>query len=264
MAAYLSVLADKHSQLTLRSLCKSAQGRDVWAAEIGSRAENASVVVCAATPQANEMGNWACRAVLDFLLGESTQAQEILRRHRVCVVPHPNPDGTALGYIASDALGNFVFFQGARTIGGDPNAPREQVALWDYLRRQNPWLYIEWHSNHWDWRQGHMLLRYERELLSDERLRAIWREWDRRLDAMPNTAEEGERTSRTTGYNESLGLGVATQIGGIPAMIKVHDMYPLDQTLDWVVGCFCAATDAFAWVESGRQRGWTPPGTGPA
>ena len=245
MAAYLRCLDEKHDRLSVRSLCKSVQGRDVWAAEIG---DAEPTIVCAATPQANEMGAWVCRALLDFLLSEDPKAQEVLARHRVCLVPHPNPDGTVLGYMASDAMAKFVYFMGKQTIQGDADAPAEQVALWDYLRRQKPWLFIEWHSNHWDWRGGHTLLRYDPELVTDPLVKRIWAAWDRRLDVLPHMYDEAKypRSNRTTGYTDSLGIGVATELGAIPVMLKVHDKYPLEEILAWSIAAFCGAVDAYA------------------
>ena len=244
MTAYLRCLRAGHGKLSVRSLCKSIQGRDVWAAEIG---DARSAIVCAATPQPNEMGAWVCRALLDFLLSEDPKAREILRQHRVCLVPHPNPDGTVLGYMASDAMEKFVYFMGRQTIQGDADAPAEQVALWRYLKRQKPWLFIEWHSNHWDWREGHTLLRYDPELVTDPLVRSIWTAWDRRLDAMSHVYEaKHARSNRTTGYADSLGIGVATELGAIPVMLKVHDKYPLEEILEWAIGAFCGAVDAYA------------------
>ena len=247
MSLYLRHLQEKYEQLTVRSLGRSVQGRDMWVAEIGNEREEAPKIVCAATPQPNEMGAWVCRGLLDFLLGEDPKAGEILRRHRVCLVPHPNPDGTVLGYMASDAMGKFVYFMGKQTIQGDADAPSEQVALWNYLKLQMPWLFIEWHSNHWDWREGHSLLRYDPELVTDPTVRRIWDAWDRWLDAMPNICvPKHPRSNRTNGYTDSLGIGAATELGAIPAMLKVHDKYPLEEILEWAISAFCGAVDAYA------------------
>ncbi|MBU4200357.1 MAG: hypothetical protein KKG09_10015 [Verrucomicrobia bacterium] len=250
MSEYLQAMAGKHQQLDLRSLCKSIQGRDVWVAEIGNPNKHVPTVVCAATPQPNEMGALACRAILDFLLSGTQEASGILSRHRVCLVPHTNPDGAALGYTASDAAGKFVYFMGQHTIQGHHDAPVEQVALWKYLRKRHPWLFIEWHSNHWDERKAHALLRYDPDLTANATIRRIWDAWDRRLDAMPDAVNEIDethaRTNLTRGYTKSLGLAVAMELGGIPAMIKVHDKYPLCVTLEFVKACFCAAMESFA------------------
>ena len=247
MTKYLKDQADRHSGLDLLSLGKSVQGRDILAVELENDSPEAPLIVCAATPQADEMGNWACRANLEFLLGGSSEAEDILSRHRVCLVPHPNPDGTVLGFMVSDAAEKFPYFMGAQTIAGDPDAPIEQVALWEYLNTKKPWLSIEWHSNHWNWRPGHTLIRYANELVDDPITRKIWDEWDRRLELLPNTFdEEGGRTDRTNAYTISLGLGVATELGGIPIMLKVHDKYPLHDTLDYANCCLQAATGAYA------------------
>lgn len=247
MSSYLKRTAVEHPSIDLISLGKSVQDRDIWAVELGNEAVEAPVIVCAATPQADEMGNWACRANLEFLLGGSDAATAILSRHRVCLIPHPNPDGTVLGLMVSDAADKFPYFMGSETIAGNPDSPMEQVTLWEYLKQKRPWLFIEWHSNHWHWRPGHTLIRYAPEIISDPALRRVWDNWDRRLEALPNTFdEEGGRTDRNNAYTMSLGLGVATELNGIPIMLKVHDKFPLQETLDYVNRCLQAATDAFA------------------
>mgnify|MGYP001460693824 CR=1 FL=1 len=246
MTNYLKRQAEQHPQITLFSLSKSVQDRDIWVVELGNASPDAPVIVCAATPQADEMGNWACRANLEFLLSGTPEAEAILQRHRVCLIPHPNPDGAVLGYMVSDAADKFPYFMGAQTIAGDPEAPIEQVALWKYLQQKRPWLFIEWHSNHWNWRPGHTLIRYAPELAENPVIRRIWDNWDRRLEALPNSFDEaGGRTDRTNAYTISLGLGVATELNGIPIMLKVHDKYPLHETLDYVNQCLRAATDAY-------------------
>lgn len=254
MTAYLHQLAAVHPQLALRSLCRSVEDRDVWAVEIGNEAPDAPVIVCAATPQPNEMGHWACRAVLDFLLCGSPEAEAVLKKHRICLIPHPNPDGTVRGTIAADALDNFVYFCGKKTISSDPEAPVEQVALWKYMKEKTPWLFIEWHSNHWHYRPGHTIIRYAYDLLEDPALVHIWRDWDRRLDALPDTCPEQIEgmvvTDRDNGYTDSIGVGVATELGAIPVMLKVHDKFPIAKTLSFVVDSFLAATDAYR--EAGR------------
>ena len=54
-----------------------------------------------------------------------------------------------------------------------------------------------------------------------------------------------ERTSRTRGYTTSIGLGVATQLGGIPIMIKLHDKFVLEDSMEHAVRCFLAAIEAY-------------------
>lgn len=245
MARYLKTLAAEHPDVRRSSIGKSAQGRDIWAVEVGRRDEDAPTITCAQTPQPSEMGHHACRAILDFLLSDDPIAAGILAKHRVCLIPHACPDGTVLGYAISNSLGGCPYFEGAKAIAGAPDAPVEEVAVWRYLQRKRPWLFIQWHSNHWASRPGHMLLRYDRRLVQDDDIRRLWALFDDRLDALPGNESEGARTSRTRGYTKPIGLGVATQLGGIPIMIKLHDKFVLKESMDHAVICFLAAIEAY-------------------
>jgi hypothetical protein len=191
------------------------------------------------------MGHHACRAILDFLLSDDPIAAEVLARHCICLIPHTCPDGTVLGYAISNSLGGCPYFEGAKAIADAPDAPVEEAAVWRYLQRKRPSLFIQWHSNHWASRPGHMLLRYDRSLVQDDDIRRLWTLFDDRLDAIPGNQSEGARTSRTRGYTTSIGLGVATQLDGIPIMIKLHDKFELEDSMEHAVRCFLAAVEAY-------------------
>ena len=106
-----------------------------------------------------------------------------------------------------------------------------------YLQEQRPWLFWEWHSNNWDRRPGHMLLRYRPESMADTSMRCTWQEIDRRLLALPDT-HHGNWTSHTEGiYQESMGFQAVTRLGAISCMIKHHEKYPLEQSRDHAIAC---------------------------
>jgi len=194
MVQYLRTLTD----VRVHEIGRSFQSRPIYAVEIGNEDNDAPCIIHAQTPQPSEMGSLACRAMIDFLLSDAPDATAIRDRFRVCFIPMTNPDGTVLGYCVSDAQGRFPFFEGNLAANGNPTATPEAVAVWQYLKKQRPWLFWEWHSNNWSRRPGHMLLRYRPELLEDASLRRIWMELDRRLFDLPNT-HNGNWTSHTEG-----------------------------------------------------------------
>ena len=245
MAAYVKELASQRQGVRLRSIGKSVKGRDLWAVEVGREGKDVPTIVCAASSQAGEMGGHCCRAVIDFLLSNDADARQILSRHRVCLVPDTNPDGTVMGHGNSDAAGKFPNFCGGKTIAGDPDAPVEQVALWKYLKGKRPWIYIEWHSNHWDYRKGHWVIWFDPSLATDTTVRRVWDAFDKRLILLPNKKHDPRGRGNRTNFKYHLALGVATELGGIPIILKVHDKYPYQQTMAWVVTAFRAATDAY-------------------
>lgn len=244
MTAYLRQVAADHAHVRVASIGRSVKGRDLWAAEVGATVPDAPTIVCAQTPQPSEMGHFACRAILDYLLSAAPRARDVLARYRVCLIPHTNPDGTVLGYGVSDALGHFPYFEGDRAIAGASDATPAQVAVWAYLERTRPWLFIEWHSNHWAYRPGHMLLRYDPELVDDPVTHRVWESFEERLAAIPYTFGDGTKTNLTQGYSTSIGVGVATRWGGIPIMIKQHDKFALEVSRRHAVACLLAAVDA--------------------
>ena len=97
-----------------------------------------------------------------------------------------------------------------------------------------------------------MLLRYDRSLVESPTIRQVWQDFDRRLEALPNAVDES-RTTQDGGYTQSIGLGVAVELGGIPVMLKVHDKYSMQETRSWVVDAFRAATDAYASIMLGSS-----------
>jgi hypothetical protein len=216
---------------------RSFQGRAIYAVEIGDGGTGAPCMVHTQTPQPAEMGSLACRAMVDYLCSDEPEAAAIRRRFRTCFIPMTNPDGTVMGYGVSDTQGRFPFFEGHLAAGGDPTATPETALVWRYLEDRRPWLFWEWHSNHWSRRPGHMLLRYAHDLVADEARRRVWDDLEERLLTLPDT-HHASWTSHTEGqYQNSMGFQAATRLGAITCMIKQHDKFPLTQSREHAIGC---------------------------
>jgi hypothetical protein len=236
----------------VREIGRSFLGRPIYAVEIGP--PDAPRLVHAQTPQPSEMGHLACRAMIDWLCSDDPVAAPMRTRFRLCFIPVTNPDGAVLGHGVSDAQGRFPYFEGHLAAAGDPAATPETVAVWQYLQEQRPVLFWEWHSNNWDRRPGHMLLRYRPELLADTSRRRTWQDVDRRLLALPNT-HHGNWTSHTEGiYQQSIGFQATTRLGAISCMIKQHDKYPLKQSRDHAIACLKEAAAAL-WYQGSQVKG---------
>lgn len=125
------------------------------------------------------------------------------------------------------------------------DATPENKALWQYLKRQKPWLFWEWHSNNWFRRPGHMLLRYRSELLEDAQMQRVWDEIEERLLFLPNT-HHANWTSYTKGpYQNSPGFQAITRLGAISCIIKQHDKYSLSQSQDHAISCLKTAASVY-------------------
>lgn len=221
---------------------RSFQGRAIYAVELGEAGRDAPCMVHTQTPQPAEMGSLACKAMVDYLCSDEPEAAAIRRRFRTCFIPMTNPDGTVMGYGVSDTQGRFPFFEGHLAAAGDARATPETALVWRYLAEQRPWLFWEWHSNHWSRRPGHMLLRYAHDLLADERQRRVWDDLEERLLTLPDT-HHASWTSHTEGaYQNSMGFQAVTRLGVISCMIKQHDKFPLAQSREHAIGCLRHAT----------------------
>ena len=237
--AWLGTLDDT----SVRRIGTSLGGRPIHAVEFGDPANPA--MVHTQTMQPSEMGSLACRAMVDYLRSPDPGAARIRSRFHLCFVPETNPDGSVLGLGLSDSQGRLPFFEGDLAAAHDPEATPETRAVWAYLEEKLPWLFWEWHSNHWKRRPGHMLLRYRPECLADEARRAVWRDVDERLLALPDT-HHGNWTSRDEGlYQSTLGFQAVVRLGAISCMIKQHDKFPLEQSRDHAIQCLQSAADCY-------------------
>ncbi len=211
---------------------RSREGRPLIAVEFGDPA--LPCMVHAATSQPSEMGHLQCRALIDWLRDASSA--DIRHRFHVCVIPCTNPDGAVQGYGLSDAAAGFPFFEAQLAAEDSPDASPENRAVWDYLVRHRPHLFWEWHSNNWDRRPGHMLLRFRHELIPDP-ARRMWDQIEDQILALPNT-HHGNWTGPEEGlYHDTIGYQAVTRLGAIACMIKQHDKFPLAQSQAHVVAC---------------------------
>ena len=229
---------------TVRRIGSSFQGRAVYAVEFGDPGN--PTMVHTQTPQPSEMGSLACRALIDFLGSGSAEGDAIVQRFHVCFIPMTNPDGTVLGYGVSDSQGRFPYLEGIQGAEHLPESTPEVNNVWRYLEEKRPWLFWEWHSNHWKRRPGHMLLRYRPECLPDAARRELWRDIDERLLALPDT-HHGNWTGHEEGlYQASLGFQAVIRLNAISCMVKQHDKFPLEQSRRHAIACLQVAADAYS------------------
>ena len=245
LAAWLRTLEGRDG-VEVSTLGTSHGGRPLYRIDVGSGVDAAPRIVLAQTPQPSEMlGTWACRAVVDFLLSGSDEAKRMRESHHVTLVPATNPDGTVLGLCVSHPLGRFPYFEGEKTADRGPDVLPEMAAMWDLLATERPWLFIEWHGNNWNRRPGHMLLRYRPALMAHAERRRTWEEIDRRLEGLPDT-HHGNWTSWDEGmYQSSIGFMAVTRLATIAYMIKQHDKFPLQASMEHAVSCLREAVGTY-------------------
>ena len=243
VVAWLQSLPPQRARVV--EIARSYQGRPLYAVEIGEGPPGAPCMVHTQTPQPAEMGSLACRAMVDYLCSDAPGAGDIRHRFSVRFIPATNPDGTVQGYGVSDCQGRFPFFEGHLAAAEDPAATPETAAVWRYLSAHRPWLFWEWHSNHWTRRPGHMLLRYRHNLLPDATRERLWDDLEERLLVLPDTHDSGFTSWTEGGYQHSMGFQAVVRLGAIACMIKHHDKFPLAQSRVHAVACLRSA--AAAW-----------------
>jgi len=234
---------EQNDLVSVSTYGESSDGRPLYRIDIGSDDPSAPCVLMSQTPQPSECGTWTCKAVIEYLL--SDEGASALAQHRFVILPMTNPDGTVAGLGVSHPSGSFPYFEGKLTAEGDPSALPELKNFWQVLVQEKPWLFIEWHSNNWARRPGHMLLRFRPHLIEDESIRTLWEDIDRRLEAVPDV-HHGNWTSHDEGmYQISFCFQAITRLNTISYMIKHHDKFPLKDIQQNAVACLKEALAAW-------------------
>jgi hypothetical protein len=221
---------------------QSVAGHPLFRIDVGN--PDGPAILMTQTPQPAEMGTWAIRAIVDYLLSEAPEAERMKQRFRFVFLPETNPDGRDAGLGVSHPSGRMPYFEGDLTVDHPDQALPEMHATWAVVSGLSPLHFIEWHSNHWDRRPGHVLLRLRPQLIADAGRRQRWERIDDALLALPET-HHGNWTGQTEGmYQCSLVYQATTRLGTISHMIKQHDKYDLAANLEHAVACLHVLTEA--------------------
>ena len=147
MTAWLTDVAEKHSDLcTLRDIGRTAQGRPISALTISDPepTDKKARILIAASPQGSEIGAWACRRLIAFLLSDDAFAEKVRKKWVLDVIPQTNPDGEALGTVMVNALGENPLFEFKQVADGGSGSA-EAVGLWNWAKSHPPAIYLEYH-----------------------------------------------------------------------------------------------------------------------
>ena len=149
MTAWLANIAEKYSTnlCILRNIGQTAQGRPISVLTISDSepAEKKERILVAASPQGSEIGVWACRHLIEFLLSDDPFAEQVRKRWVVDVIPQTNPDGEALGTVMVNAQGENPLFEFKQAANGGAGSA-EAVSLWNWAKSHPPAVYLEYHS----------------------------------------------------------------------------------------------------------------------
>jgi len=147
MVTWLTDIAEKHPDLcTLGRIGHTAQGRPISVLMISDSApaEEKERILVAASPQGSEIGAWACRRLIEFLLSDDPFAESVRKNWVVDVIPQTNPDGEALGTVMVNANGENPLFEFKQIANGGTGSA-EAVSLWNWASSHPPMVYLESH-----------------------------------------------------------------------------------------------------------------------
>lgn len=126
----------------VRSLGRTAQGRDIPLVALSAGNSARPLAVVAATPQCHELGTIATMSLLEAAVADDLS--EVTGELDLVFLPLTNPDGNALGNCMTNALKQNVIF--GFGLAGTGKAATECEAVWQYLEESRPAFFLEYHS----------------------------------------------------------------------------------------------------------------------
>ncbi|RKY71212.1 MAG: hypothetical protein DRQ24_07855 [Candidatus Latescibacterota bacterium] len=239
MRVWLGDIAERYPQFcTLDCIGQTAQGRPISVLTIsdsGACGEKKRILV-AASPQGSEMGAWACRYLIEVLLGDDPFAEEVRKRWLVDVIPQTNPDGEALGTVMVNALGENPLFEFEQIAHGGTGSA-EAMSLWNWVERHLPVAYLEYHSYYQANRPSFRPYLFSPELHRSEGCRAMAEEVGRRLldisTGPPMIVEVGDER-----FSKCLPYQLIEHFDTIAHFYKLHTRESMEDNLKQAVLVF--------------------------
>lgn len=139
-------IAEHYPLWTSREIGRTAQNRPILVLESEPRPLKLAV---AATLQPAEPAGWGVLHLAHWLTIPSSRVRRLLEKIQFCLIPMPNPDGSAEGRSVTNSLGEVPKFSFTEVAEGRPG-PLETTALWNYLKEVRPEIYFE-HHLHYTW-----------------------------------------------------------------------------------------------------------------
>ena len=127
------------SRFRVNTIGKSMAGRDIYAVEFG-RAELRPVVVITRVHPYETIGSYFSDGMLEWMKNYDDEAQKVLARNRVIIIPMPNPDGVAEG-LCKRTLGGLDYSYAAAS--DEPEA----VSVKNYLKSVNAQAIFDLHGH---------------------------------------------------------------------------------------------------------------------
>jgi len=233
------IVRENPSRIRLRSLGKTHQGRDVLCVTVTDQRSSSDrkrrFLVCS-TLQPSEIGGWASRAIIEFLLSDSKVARDILDRWIIDIVPQPNPDGVVLGTGMVNSLGSNPMFEFRKAADGE-SCSKEARMLWRLAEETKPLLYLELHSYYQDNRASYGPYIFPSELYEDEERARLGKKVDSALISI-SPGEILHVPVGTNNFGQCLPYLIREHFNTISYFYKLHSREGLADNLNQAVRVF--------------------------
>jgi hypothetical protein len=177
------VVSEYPLQSELINIGRTAMGTEIIGLKLSTPKEKAErrrrICVQGSLQGGSEIGDSACRAVVEFLL-ETDEGRDFLNRYRVEVIPQPNPDCNILGGGMLNSTGDNPQF-GFDKVDTLDRTPVETRLEWKWVTAPLPEIWIDYHSFFQDDRSSFNPILYdhlpmhseERQIISDRLNEAV-------------------------------------------------------------------------------------------
>lgn len=177
-----------------------------------------SKIIVSGTPQSNEYGDYATILLLQKFLEMGAEYWDSLLDFRIEFIFFQNPDGIVLGKNMVNSKGENIFFGFKDSI---ENISVENALVWEYLEKDPPVLYLEWHSFFQDLKTIRPYL-YPIELFNSRKnLQKIYKKMAATLKSYCNGAKEQIKINQTY-FSDTLAYRLQEKFNTLSFQFKLH------------------------------------------
>ncbi len=237
MTAWLYKTAERRPDIcALDEIGRTNQGRPISVLTISESSNAEKNMLVAASPQGSEIGAWACRRLIEVLLGKDPFALNIRKTLSVDIIPQTNPDGEALGTVMVNSLGQNPLFEFKQIANGGAGSA-EAESLWNRAKDNPPDVYLEYHSYYQENRPSFRPYLFSPDLHHSNSRRVIAKEVSARLleisTGPPMIVEKNDER-----FSNSFPYQLIEQFDTIAHFYKLHQRESLENNLDQAVRVF--------------------------
>lgn len=178
-----------------------------------------SKIIISGTPQSNEFGDYSTILLLQKFLKMGAEYWDSLLIFRIEFIFFQNPDGIVLGKNMVNSRGENIFF-GFKD--SKEKISVENTIVWDYLEKDPPTLYLEWHNFFQDRKTIRPYL-YPIELFNSRKnLQKIYKKMATTLKSYCNGAKEQIKIDQQY-FSDTLAYQLQKKFNTLSFQFKTHN-----------------------------------------